>query len=333
MPAAGDLHERGEAPLQDVDGKVAFVTGGDSGIGLGIARAFLNAGMKVVITYRTRAHLDQAMTVLHDASDRLHAINLDVTDRAGFVAAAAQTVRLFGKVHVLVNNAGVSLSTPLTNASFDDFDWCIGVNVGGVFNGIRAFLPHIKAHGEGGQIVATSSMVGGVIVGPFWGVYSTSKFAVSGMMEALRSELAGSNIGVSLFCPAGVDTNIRFSNRNRPAALADVGEPDADQMIAITNYRQAFQRISEANAGFAAMLDPLEAGERVLRGVRDNDLYIFSHGEYEDAIRDRNDALLASFPKHEARPPEARMAFARILRNPIYLSEVNRKAGRRTPPE
>lgn len=106
------------------------------------------------------------------------------------------------RLHVLVNNAGVLLTLPLSNATFDDWDWCINVNVTGVFNCLRAFLPHTKAHGEGGQIVSTSSMPAGLFVGPYWGVYSTSKFAVVCMMEALRSELAHTNIGVSVFCPA-----------------------------------------------------------------------------------------------------------------------------------
>ncbi len=110
-------------PMRDVEGKVAFITGGDSGIGLGIARAFTDAGMKVVITYRHRAHLDEAMKLLQGAAERVHAINLVVTDRAGMEKAAAETVQVFGKVHVLVNNAGVGVIGGLSHATYEDWDW------------------------------------------------------------------------------------------------------------------------------------------------------------------------------------------------------------------
>ena len=119
------------APMREVEGKVAFITGGDSGIGLGIARAFTDAGMKVVITYRTRSHLDEAMKLLAGAGDRVHAINLDVTDRAAIEKAAAETIQVFGKVHVLVNNAGVAVIGGLSRASYEDWDWAMSVNAGG----------------------------------------------------------------------------------------------------------------------------------------------------------------------------------------------------------
>src|ERR1700733_1138559 len=206
-------------PMRDVTGKVAFITGGDSGIGLGIARAFTDAGMKVVITYRTRAHLDEAMKLLQGAADRVHAIDLDVTDRAAMEKAAAETVQVFGKVHVLVNNAGVAVIGGLSRATYEDWDWAMSVNAGGVFNGVRCFLPRIQAQGEGGQIVSVSSLAGLLGHAPA-GVYTASKFAVVGMMEALRAELADTNIGVTVFCPGIVNTNIGSSARNRPAGAA-----------------------------------------------------------------------------------------------------------------
>jgi NAD(P)-dependent dehydrogenase (short-subunit alcohol dehydrogenase family) len=271
-------------PMGDVEGKVAFITGGDSGIGLGIARAFVDAGMKIVMTYRSQAHLEEAMELLKDGGKRVHAIRVDVANRTELAAAAEETLRVFGKVHVLVNNAGVGPMVPLSSATFDDWDWCMSVNVGGVFNGICTFLPHIRAHGEGGQIVSTSSMLGGIIVGPFWGVYSTSKFAVTGMMEALRSELADTRIGVSVLCPAVVST---------------------------------------------PLMSALEAGRRVLHGIRNNDLYILSHSEYEQAIRDRNEALLASMPSNSTEQSQVRRAIAQLGRNRIYTNESRRKAGAR----
>lgn len=320
-----------DAPMKDVGGKVAFITGGDSGIGLGIAQACADAGMKIIITYRSKEHLDHAMTVLAAAGDRVRAICIDVTDRTGMVAAAAETIRLFGKIHVLINNAGVGPTVPLSSATFDDWDWCMNVNVNGVFNGIHAFLPHIRAHGEGGQIVATASMLGGLVVGPYWGVYSTSKFAVVGMMEALRSELANTRIGVSVFCPAGVSSKIGQSARNRPPSLAQKGAADPEISPLIEAFNAGIRGVMRDNGGSPPMMDPLEAGRHVLRGIRNNDLYILSHGEYEQALRDRNDALLASLPHFDRAVPEVRKGIAKLARNPIYINELKRKSKSATP--
>ena len=135
------------APMKDVAGKVAFITGGDSGIGLGIARACADAGMKVVITYRSKTHLDEAMKYLESAGDRIHAINMDVTDRAAMEKAAVETLAVFKKIHVVVNNAGVGVIGGLSTATFDDWDWTMSVNATGVFNGVRTFLPRIQAQG------------------------------------------------------------------------------------------------------------------------------------------------------------------------------------------
>jgi NAD(P)-dependent dehydrogenase (short-subunit alcohol dehydrogenase family) len=310
--------------MQDLHDKVAFITGGDSGIGRGIVRALLGAGMKVAMTYRTEAHLQEAMEVLPHARERAHAIKLDVTDRPGMMAAAAETVRVFGKVHVLVNNAGVAPVLALSDSTFDDWDWCMSVNVDGVFNGIRVFLPYIEAHGEEGHILATSSMLGGLLAGPLWGAYSASKFAVVGMMEALRAELAHTNIGVSIFCPAGVKSSLGSSNRNRPATLADAGTADGRGRVLLEDLRLAMQRLGPAAAD--SIMDPTEAGVRVLRGILNNDLYIFSHAEYEQALRDRCELLLASIPKGEAAIADARLKTAQVLSSPMYRQELQRRA-------
>ncbi len=306
------------APMSRVEGKVAFITGGDSGIGLGIARAFTDAGMKVVITYRTKAHLDEAMKQLAGVADRVHAIALDVTDRAAMERAAAESERVFGKVHVLVNNAGVAIIGGLSTATYDDWDWGMGVNVNGVFNGVRVFLPRIKAHGEGGHVIATSSLAG-VIAHGTAGVYTASKFAVVGMMEALRNELADSNIGVSVFCPGLVNTNIGSSARNRPSTLADSGfKPDPAMLARMPKELREMR-------GPPPGMDPLEAGQRVLKGMRSNDLYILTTPEFEPEIRARGEAIVASLPTDVSAPP-ARVALGRMLvGKTVYASERDRK--------
>jgi NAD(P)-dependent dehydrogenase (short-subunit alcohol dehydrogenase family) len=305
-------------PMKDVEGKVAFITGGDSGIGLGIARACADAGMKVVITYRTQAHLDDAMKYLQSAGNRVHAINVDVTDRAAMEKAALETLQVFQKVHVLVNNAGVAVVGGLSTATYDDWDWAMGINLNGVFNGVRTFLPRIQAHGEGGQVVATSSLAGLLAHGPA-GVYTASKFAVVGMMEALRNELADTNIGVSVFCPGLVNTNIGTSNRNRPATLADTGfKPDSKLMARMPKEMRQMR-------GPPPGMDPFDAGKRVLQGIRNNDLYILTTPEYEDEFRARGEAIVASLPT-DVKAPEMRVTLGRmILGKTVYATVRDRK--------
>jgi len=306
-----------KAPMRDVDGKVAFITGGDSGIGLGIARAFTGAGMKVVITYRTKSHLDEAMAQLASAGDRVHAIGVDVTDRPGMESAAAESVRVFGKVHVLVNNAGVAFTgdAPLSRATYEDWDWLMGVNLNGVFNGLHTFLPRIQAHGEGGQIITVSSMRGLFAVGNAGG-YCTSKFAVVGMMEALRSEFINTNIGTSVVLPGLVTSNVADSNRNRSSGLTDTGTKVDPKSIAEAN-----KMINDPKLALTA----LEVGALVLRGMRHNDLYILTHPEFVPIMRDRNEALMASIPS-DLHPTDERLAHGRAMaQNAIYGAERDRQ--------
>jgi len=309
-------------PMREVAGKVAFITGGDSGIGLGIARAFTDAGMKVVITYRTRAHLDEAMKLLQGAADRVHAISVDVTDRPGMEKAAAETVAVFGKVHVLVNNAGVGVIGGLSHATYEDWDWAMSVNAGGVFNGVRAFLPRIQAQGEGGQVVSVSSLAGLLGHAPA-GVYTASKFAVVGMMEALRAELADTNIGVTVFCPGLVNTNIGTSARNRPGGAAAAPRLDPGVKLDPAMMAQMQKAMSESKG--PPGMDPLEAGQRVLRAVRHNDLYVLTTPEFEPEFAARGEAILASVPTDVSVSPSREIMGRMILGKTPYAAERDRR--------
>jgi NAD(P)-dependent dehydrogenase (short-subunit alcohol dehydrogenase family) len=311
-------------PLREVTGKVAFITGGDSGIGLGIARAFTDAGMKVVITYRTRAHLDEAMKLLAGAADRVHAISLDVTDRAAMEQAAAETVQVFGKVHVLVNNAGVGVIGGLSHATYEDWDWAMSVNAGGVFNGVRCFLPRIQAQGEGGQIVSVASLAGLLGHAPA-GVYTASKFAVVGMMEALRGELAETNIGVTVFCPGIVNTNIASSARNRPGGAAAAGaHVDPGFKLDPVMMAQMQKAMSESH-GVSPGMDPLDAGQRVLRAVRNNDLYVLTTPEFSGEFAARGDAIVASVPTDVVVSQPREIMGRMILGKTPYAAERDRR--------
>jgi len=291
--------------MKDVKGKTAFITGGASGIGLGMARAFANAGMKVVIADIRQDHLDEAIKAF-DGKAQVHAVKLDITDRDAFAAALEEAKKTFGNVHVLCNNAGIGLGGPLKMATYDDWDWNMSVNIGGVINGVQTFLPHMLEHGEGGHIVNTAS-TGGLVVHGMAGLYCTAKFAVVGLSEALRGELAEEGIGVSAFCPGPVQTNIAESGKTRPAQYANTGYAEADRA------RQS-RSMAEASRNY---MEPLECGERVLAGIVNNDLYIITHPEFRDIFAARNEAILAAIPDYEP-PPKRVESISFLLSNPIY---------------
>jgi NAD(P)-dependent dehydrogenase (short-subunit alcohol dehydrogenase family) len=288
--------------MKDIKDKVAFITGGASGIGLAIARVFVREGMKVVIADIRRDHLDEAMA-LFDGAGAVHAIELDVSDREAMSCAADETERVFGKVHVLCNNAGIGIGGPLKLATYDDWDWGINVNLWGVINGVQAFLPRILAHGEGGHIVSTASMASFLPISGA-GIYITAKFAVVGLSESLRTELVSEDIGVSVLCPGPVQTKIAESGLTRPAHLSNTGYAETDKM-------------RQAHSVSSVYMDPMKVGERVLEGILRNDLYIFTHPEFRDGVKSRCDAIMAAFPDEE--PDPARVAAIRfLLSNPIY---------------
>ncbi len=311
-PASQPKHA---TPLADVKGKVAFITGGSSGIGLGMARAFSAAGMKVVFTYRRESHRDEALALLGRDNAGIHAIKLDVTDRAGFARAADEAEKVFGKVHLLANNAGVGVMAGAAEASLKDWDWGLGVNLGGVVNGIATLLPRMRAHGEGAHVLVTSSSAG-LVAGGRIGVYVTSKFAVVGLMESLREELEGQNVGVSIFCPGLVQSNIIEAEKMRPAEFTnEVAKPSTS---APTPETEAMMR-----KFMEVGMNAVAAGEQVLEGLRRNDLYIFTHQEFEQPTRERMEAMLASFPATKA--PNARAAVAKRFMTDMYARERDRK--------
>ena len=276
--------------MRDVEGKVAFITGGASGIGWGMARAFMDAGMKVVVADLLQQHLDE-VAAQHPGANNLHLIRLDVTDRPAMERAAEETEKVFGKVHVLCNNVGVAARGDIDQHSYEDWDYVIGVNVIGTANGLVNFLPRIKKHGEGGHIVNTASMAGMIPVPPFVGSYSTAKFAVRGMSDALRLALGPHRIGVSVLCPGLVATRA---------------------MTGGAQYRAAHSSGSVETTGdpITRGMDPRAVGERVLKGIRDNELYIFPHGEFKEEVAQYFQRMLDAFPD-EVDPELAEMEHRR----------------------
>ncbi len=297
--------------MKDVAGKTAFVTGGASGMGLGMARVFAGAGMKVVIADIRQEALDAALAGF-GRGQHVHAIRLDVTDRERWAAAADEAERVFGRIHVLVNNAGVGVVGPMQTATFKDWDFNMGVNVGGVINGIVTVLPRMLAHGEEGHIVTTSSTGGFSAVGGA-GLYCTAKFAVAGMMESLATDLKGTPIGASVFFPGPVQTSLGLTtDATRPAHLRN--EPgEAPPLVGQgRGPRPAFDP--------SIFMTPEEVGRRVLRGIRRGDLFIMTHPEFRAGIVARNEALLRAIPDeppNHARHEVIKM-FGTLCYNPVY---------------
>jgi NAD(P)-dependent dehydrogenase (short-subunit alcohol dehydrogenase family) len=282
-------------------GKVAFVTGGVTGIGLGIAQALGLAGMKLALAYRNEAHKAQAAAWF--ASQGLEAplfVRLDVADRDQWVAAADAAEAHFGKIHVLVNNAGVSVFGPTDEASYADYDWIMGVNFGGVVAGQVTMIPRIKAHGEGGHIVNVASMAA-YISGPQAGIYTASKFAVRGLTECLRYNLAPYGIGVSLMCPGLTRTNAWDSALKRPAAFAGSGFAPADRA-----------ELEQFGTGFDLGMDPFEVGEKTLAGMRANRGLILTHPEHGVDIQEIYETTMAALPEGEV--PEGRLHIEALRR-------------------
>jgi NAD(P)-dependent dehydrogenase (short-subunit alcohol dehydrogenase family) len=276
--------------MRDFKGKGAFVTGGASGIGLGLARAFAAEGMNVALADIEQAALDKAVGALEATGAKVRGIVCDVCDRAAVERAAAAALTAFGKMHVVCNNAGVGGGGgKIGEIPAADWDWTIGVNLLGVVHGIDAFLPHIEAHGEGGHFVNTASMAG-MVSTSLMGPYNVTKFAVVSLSETLAAELAGSAIGVSVLCPGWVDTRIVESARNRPARFGPQREASA----------AARARADMVAAMLRAGMSPDEVAARVLAAIRDNDLYVFTHPGMRGVVEERFRRILAAYDKADA---------------------------------
>jgi NAD(P)-dependent dehydrogenase (short-subunit alcohol dehydrogenase family) len=277
------------AQLIDVAGKTAYVTGGNTGIGLGISRALANAGMNVVMGYIQEDQVAPALK-LFKPNQKVTAIRHDVTDRDGWAKTLAEINAKYGNLHLLVNNAGIKTLAQASQVPAKNWDAAVAVNFTGIYNGCAAVIPHMLAHKEGSHIVTTASM-GGILPGVNAGVYTATKFAAFGIMEALRIELMNTNIGTSVYSPGGVSTD----------------------------------NLGSAEGSAALMMDPLEAGERVLNGVKNNDLFIFTHPEFKPGMKERFDAILASVPPESF--PEARAkAETRVLTAPPYAPEIVKRS-------
>jgi NADP-dependent 3-hydroxy acid dehydrogenase YdfG len=288
--------------MREFAGRTAFVTGAASGLGLAMADALAAEGMRIVATDVDGDALAAAAERLEQRNVPVLPLELDVTDRDAFADAGRRAVEHFGGVHVLCNNAGVYRGGSLDAVTYGDWDWVLGVNVGGVVNGLQSILPLIRATGAGGHVVNTASMAG-LVGSSGMGVYNASKFAVVGLSEALRADLAGQGIGVSVLCPGMVRTGILESERTRPAALADAASDGA-----------AEAQLSLMQLAMQTGIDAGEVGRLVVEGIREERFWLLTHPEMREMVAQRDEELLGAFgepdPERLARLEAFRASFA-----------------------
>jgi NAD(P)-dependent dehydrogenase (short-subunit alcohol dehydrogenase family) len=277
--------------MREFAGKTAFVTGGAAGIGLALGRTFAQSGMKVMLADIETDVLQAAVKSLQEISPDIRGTLCDVADAESVERAAQAAFEAFGNVHVVCNNAGVAAGGGIDHISLDNWRWVIDVNLMGVLHGIKSFLPHMRAHGEGGHIVNTASMAG-MDGGLGFSPYTASKFAVVGMSEGLSQQLKPFGIGVSVLCPSFVRTRIGESGRNRPERYGqsrplDPGSPAAAMVAEIARQ-------------IGAGLNPASVAERVLEAIRQDELYIFTHPSMRTNVEPRFAAILAAMDKVSA---------------------------------
>jgi len=260
------------------DDSTAFITGGGQGIGLGIARALARKGVRLALADVDAAALQAARAELADLV-ATETYVLDVRDRDALAATADQVESALGPVSLLFNNAGVAPIIGAIQATYADWDWTLGVNLVGVVNGVQTFLPRMVARGQGGHIVNTASGAG-LVAGP-GALYTTSKFAVVGLSESLRLELAAHGIGVSVLVPAAVDTSIINNSQ---------GLHTSEAMA--TNQEAAAASIAFLKTGVS--IDAV--GERVVEAMEGDRMWIHTDTTIRPHLAQRCEDLLASFP-------------------------------------
>lgn len=263
----------------DVAGKTVFITGGAGGIGFAVAQSFGRRGCKVMLADIDGTALEAAAAMLASEGVDVATVVCDVADEQAMRAAADATVERFGKVHVVINNAGVGTGGRAGQTSLDDWRWIVDINLMGVVYGVEIFTPLIKSHGEGGYFVNTASMAGH-IASPAMAPYHATKFAVVGYSEALREDLARDNIGVSVLCPAWVRTHIYKSHLNSPTARAESGD----------------------GSDFSVMKDVVESGlepglvaDWTVECVEADRFYVFTHPSMLAYIDARHEQIRADY--------------------------------------
>jgi NAD(P)-dependent dehydrogenase (short-subunit alcohol dehydrogenase family) len=281
--------------MQNFQDEIAFITGGASGAGFGQAQVFGRAGCRVVIADIRQDAVDAALATLRKEGITAHGIVLDIMDRAAYAAAADEVERVFGGPPALLfNTAGVNSFGPVENTTYDDFDWIMGVNLGGVVNGMVTFVPRMIASGKPGHIVTTSSL-GGLMASAFAAPYSAAKAAVINLMESYHQGLAKYGVGVSVLCPANIKSNIAEASRLRPAQFGKSGYVESDETVA------SLHSIHQHG------MEPVQLAEHVKAAIEANQLYIIPYPEAKDGLKAHYEKIVDAVLPMEADPEGARL--------------------------
>ena len=276
--------------MNDLNNKVAVITGAGSGIGRGIAEHAAKSGMRLVLADINEEGLNETLALVKSCGVEAISRVTDVSSLDEVENLASQTYETFQNCHLLFNNAGVLGPASLSEVNREMYDWLININLGGCFNGIHAFLPRMKASGEESHIIATCS-TSGFIAYPMLSLYSASKFGIRGLMTSLRSELAmsNSNVGVSIVCPGEVTTNIVNSTfqSNEPADNKPVADVDPTAML----------EVAAEDAQNTYPISPLEAAQGIFAGIENKEFYIFTHKGYKRQLEDISSEYLEAFDR------------------------------------
>lgn len=271
----------------DLNGRTAFITGGSRGIGLGIARALATRNVKIALADIDETSLEDAVNELSAVAD-VRGYLLDVSDRNAYATVAGRVAEDLGPVTLLFNNAGIIDSAPPRHMSYAMYDHVVGVNLHGVYNGFQTFVPTMIELGQGGHIVSTSSEAGLVPAGSGY-LYHATKYAVVGMSESFRSELASQDIGVSVLIPGPVATDIVQNTRLlRP----DEAPVQSRKVVAILDH--AHEALNSMGA------DPNGVGELVVQSVLDNAPYIHTRNGAKEYLEARTAEISAAMDHAEA---------------------------------
>ncbi|MDQ2641072.1 MAG: SDR family NAD(P)-dependent oxidoreductase [Pseudomonadota bacterium] len=348
-PAAGvQFPDRGAAqkpPITDVKDKVAYITGGSSGIGLGIARALHEAGAKVILGNYNDSQWAEALAKFPRNDPRVKTIVHDVMERDAWEKKADEIEKFFGPVDILVNNAGVGLQQGIVDGSYNDWDWGMGVNFWGPVYGIKTFVPRMRARGAPAHIVTTTS-TSGLLVGLPVGIYAVSKIAATGLMEQARADLRNTNIGTSCLVPGMTTTNIGRSEEARPEDLRNQGPQQPQRPLVPAGAGGARGGAAPRGAGGAQAAaapapvnplwqrpqDPLMVGRLVVNGILNNDLFIFPAPEYRQGVLARGIAMAESMVDFYPMPEniKAQEAAGRYYFTDIFVQEIaHRRATRK----
>jgi NAD(P)-dependent dehydrogenase (short-subunit alcohol dehydrogenase family) len=259
--------------VDDLNGRVAVITGGASGIGLATARALAREGMHIVVADIEQAAIDRALPEIAALGVETLGVRTDVSKLADVQALADRTWEHFGACHVLFNNAGVAISGPMVEMRHEDWEWLMRVNLWGPIHGVEVFVPRLIAQGQGGHVVSTASFAG-LVANDGLGIYCVTKYGVVALMECLYRELSPHGIGASVLCPMRVETNIGSSARNRPDDLGGPMLPAADGE-------------AEDRPQAGRIISPEEVAPMVVTAIRQRRLYIVTHPESRPFVQSR----------------------------------------------